>query len=143
MTFTGDILIAQNFAGDTDISFDNGQPIMTDGFESCVILAIFGEPCILNAATDIESERFVSTFPAVIRRANVNDETRQNGEKAIEKALVFMIADGMASTVECIGSFPTARTIAWEIKIQSPNGITKYSINWEKGSLTAGFSRVQ
>ena len=143
MTTTGDILLAQNFKGDTDINFQNGQPDMTDGFESCVILAVFGAPCILNAATDVESERFTSTFPAVIHRATVSDETRQDGEKAIEKALAFMVDEGMASRVTATGYFPTARTIAWDITIESPNGVTKYAINWEKGSLTACFSRIR
>lgn len=143
MTYSGDILLSQQFDGDLDIAFENGQPVMTDGFESCVILAVFGGPCILNAATDVESERFISSFPNVIYRANVSDETRQDGEKAIDKALAFMIDEGMASKVECVGRFPTARSIAWDINIESPNGVTKYSINWEKGSLTAGFSRIQ
>lgn len=143
MTYTGDILLGQTFNGDVEILFENGQPVMTDGFESCVILAVFGGPCILNAATDVESERFTSSFPDVIHRATVSDETKLDGEKAIEKALAFMVSEKMASRVECIGRFPSARAIVWDIEIESPRGVTKYSINWEKGSLTAGFSRVQ
>lgn len=141
MTFSGDILLAQWKDGDLDIHFENGQPVMTDGFESMVILAVFGEPCILNSATDVESERFTSTFPSVIRRANVSDETRQDGEKAIEKALAFMIDEKMASSVSCTGRIVTARSIAWDVSIDSPLTAGKYSINWEKGSLTASISR--
>lgn len=143
MTYTGDLLISQQFSGDTDIRFQNGQPDMTDGFESCVILAVFGEKCVLNMATTEESEAFNSTFPAVIKRATVSEQTKQDGEKAIEKALAFMVSEGMASSVSATGYILSARAIGWEIEIVAPNGVTKYAINWEKGALTAGFSRVQ
>lgn len=143
MTYTGDLLLSQQFSGDTDIRFQNGQPDMTDGFESCVILAVFGEKCVLNMATTEESEEFDSAFPAVIRRATVSEQTKQDGEKAIEKALDFMVSEGMASSVKATGVILSARAIGWEIEIVAPNGVTKYAINWEKGALTAGFSRVQ
>jgi len=142
MTTTGDVLISAIEGGELDINYQNGQPDMTDGFESCVILAVFGENCVLNAATVRDDERFSSTFPSVIRRATVSDATRQDGEKAIEKALAFMVTEGMASSVECVGRFPSVRSIAWDINIASPSGVTKYAINWEKGALNAGFSRV-
>ena len=143
MTTSGDVLLAKSFDGDLDITYKNGQPDMTDGFETCVILAVFGEKCVLNAATSNPDEEFNSTFPAVIRRANVSEATRQNGEKAIEKALSFMVSSGMASSVTATGSFPSARSIVWDIAITAPTGVTKYAINWEKGSLTAGFSRIR
>lgn len=142
MTLTGDVLVSFTSDEELDIQYKNGQPDMTDGFESCVLLAVFGESCVLNAATSTPSDVFSSTFPAVIARANVSDETRQNGEKAIEKALAFMVSDGMASSVSCTGRFPSARSIMWEISIVSPTGTTKYAVNWEKGSLTAGFGRI-
>lgn len=142
MTYSGDILLSQQFNGDIDATFENGQPVMTDGFESMVILAVFGEPGILNAATDVEGERFTSTFPALIRRASVSDETRQDGEKAIEKALAFMMDEKMADKVSCTGRFVDARSIQWEVTINGPTSNSKYSINWQKGSLTATISKL-
>ena len=103
MTTSGDVLISQSFDGDLDINFQNGQPGMTDGFETCVILAVFGEKCVLNSATSNPDEEFNSTFPAVIRRANVSDATRQNGEKAIEKALAFRIGSNTVVVYDGIG----------------------------------------
>jgi len=39
------------------------------------------------------------------------------------------------------GSILSARAIGWDIEIVAPTGVTRYSINWEKGALTAGFSK--
>lgn len=142
MTFTGDLLLSTNEDGDMDTSFQNGQPVMTDGFETCVVLAVFGEKCVLNMATVDVSESYDSTFSSVIRHATVTDSVRQDGEKAIEKALAFMVSEGMASSVSARGVILSARAIGWEIEIVAPNGVTKYAINWEKGALTAGFSRI-
>jgi len=142
MTYTGDALLSAGGDGDLDINFRNGQPDMTDGFESCVLLAVFGEDCAQNGMTTNASEKFTSTFPEVIRHATVTDDTRQDGEKAIEAALAFMISEEIASSVTVTGSILSARAIGWEVEIVAPNGVTKYAINWEKGSLTAGFSRT-
>ena len=142
MTYTGDVLIKQTDNGDFDMAFENGQPLMTDGFETCVQLAVFGEPCAQNAMTPNVSERFTSTFPEVVRHATVTDKTRQDGEKAIEAALAFMVSEKMASSVKCTGSILSARSIGWEVEIIAPTGVTRYALNWEKGSLTVGFKRI-
>jgi phage gp46-like protein len=142
MTFTGDVRIQENENGDLDMVYENGQPVMTDGFETCVQLAIFGEPNAQNGMTRSESEKFISTFPAVIRRATVSNETRENGRVAIEKALAFLVTEGAASSVVVTGKILSVYAIGWEINISSPTGATRFAINWEKGSLTAGFRRV-
>lgn len=142
MTYSGDVLLAQTVNGDIDATYENGQPIMTDGFETCVLLAIFGEDCAMNGMTSNTSERFVSTFPAVIRRATVSDATRENGRAAIEKALAFMVSEKMASSVSVTGVILSAYAIGWSIEIVAPTGVTRFSVNWEKGSLTAGFRRI-
>ena len=43
MTYTGDIKIKLLDDGTWDIEFKNGQPVMVQGFESMILLAIFGE----------------------------------------------------------------------------------------------------
>ena len=140
MTFDGDILIQTNDDGDLDIVFRNGQPDMTSGFNTCVLLAVFGEDCPQNGMGVSASERYNSTFPSVVRRALVSDETRQDGEKALEKALAFMVTERIASSVGVVGRILSARSIGWEITITSPNGVTKYSINWDKGMREASIS---
>ena len=143
MTYTGDPLIATNFDGNNDIEYQNGQPVMTDGLETCVFLAIFGEDGPWNGMTSDASERMESDFPAVIRRANVSDDTREEGRVAIEKALAFLVDIKAASSVEVFGEILSARSIGWEIDIEAPTGNGgKFFVNWEKGSLTPGFKRI-
>lgn len=138
MTTTGDILLQYDpLTNELDIVYENGQPLMTDGFESCVLLAIFGEGGPMNGMTDDPDERMDSTFPAVVRRARVNEETKVNGEKAIERALAFLVSSKAASEVTVTGQIISAYAIGWNIEIIAPTGKTRYSINWEKGQLTA------
>ena len=140
MTFTGDVLLSYNqFTGEIDIEYSNGQPVMTDGFETCVMLAVFARPNVQNGMITDQSERFDSTFGEVIDRATVSDETRENGTKAIEKALAFMVSEKMASSVVVTGQILSASAIGWAIDIEAPTGTTRYAINWEKGSLTFGY----
>jgi phage gp46-like protein len=138
MTTTGDVLLTyDSLSNECDITYENGQPLMTDGFESCVLLAIFGEAGPMNGMTDDPDERMESTFPAVIRRARVTEETKVNGEKAIERALAFLISSKAASAVTVIGQILSAYAIGWNVEITAPTGKTRFSINWEKGTLTA------
>jgi phage gp46-like protein len=138
MTTTGDVLLQYDpLTNECDIAYENGQPAMTDGFETCVLLAIFGESGPMNGMTDNPDERMNSEFPAVVRRAKVNDETKVNGEKAIERALAFLVSSKAASSVAVTGKIISAFAIGWDVEIVAPTGKTRYSINWEKGLLTA------
>lgn len=139
MTYTGDVLIQAQDDGSFGITYENGQPEMTDGFETCILLAIFGESNVMNGMTANTSEKYMSTFPAVITRANVSDQTKNDGIKAIEAALAFMVRDKMASSVKVTGSIFSVYGIAWEIEISDAGVGSKYAINWEKGALTAGY----
>ena len=91
---------------------------------------------------DNPAERFDSTFPSVISRATVSDATRNDGVAAIEKALAFLVSEGIASAVRVSGAISSAYRIDWSIEIDAPNGEEngggKYAINWNKGSLTFG-----
>jgi hypothetical protein len=139
MTFDGDLLLdIDPVTMGWDISIANGQPVMTSGLETCVLLAVFGGQNVQNGMIDNPAERFDSTFPAVIRRATVCDATRNDGIAAIEKALAFLTSEGIASAVRVSGSISSAYRIDWPIEIDSPQGGGRYSINWDKGSLTFG-----
>jgi hypothetical protein len=142
MTFTGDVLIKYDqVSQEIDIEYVNGQPLMTDGFESCLLLAIFGKPNILNGMMIDANEKYTSTFPDVINRASVTDATKEDGTKAIEKALEFMTATKMASKITVQGYILSAYAIGWTIEIEAPSGDVKYAVNWERGALTAGYVR--
>ena len=139
-TFTGDILVKQLDDGTFDIEFINGQPDMTDGLETMSIFATFGEDYFGNDLTSNEAEKMKSEFPAVIRRAVVNDKTKNDGTAAIEKANAVFVTEKIAKSITATGEIINAFTIYWTVEIVSLiDETSKYFINWQKGSLTVGF----
>jgi len=141
MTYTGDILIQQLSDGTYDIVFQNGQPDMTDGLETLVLLAVFGSSWWGNEIVQTESEKMKSDFPDVIKRGIVSDKTKNDGTKAIEKSLAFMMKDKIAKKVTVTGEIISVYGIGWLIEIEAiKDQSIKFFINWEKGELTAKFA---
>lgn len=142
---TGDIQIIQDEYGDMDMSFpdDNAQPLMTNGLETYVYFAVFGEDNWQNAIVRTDPERMDSGFPEVIKRNVVTEKTKNDGIKAIEKALSGMVKDKIARRVSVIGEIKTNNRIDWQIDIERLNDSNeRYYINWEKSSLNPYFERV-
>ena len=136
-TFTGDLLISLNTEDDWDLNFILGQPIMTDGFETAVMLAIFGEPDFWqNDLTDDPNEKYISEFPSIIKNGKVNDDTLKAGTAALKKALQFMIDINAAESVEVIGSVLSVFGLSWIIDIDKGGIVSRFEINWDKGILT-------
>lgn len=139
--YDGDVLITYNSDDEQyDITYKNGQPKMTQGFETCLLLSIFGEDCALNGMTTDTNEKFMSTFPEVLRRGYVSETVRNDGIKAIERALAYMTAERMASNVLVTGTILGVHAIGWGIEITAPDGTgRKYELNWINGGLTFGY----
>jgi len=138
MIYTGDILIAKNSDGDFDINFQNGQPDMTDGFETMVLLAVFGDKTTWqNLITQNKNEKYISDFPEIIARATVSEKTKNDGIQALKNAMNFMIEEKIAKSISVTGLIINAYAIGWGIEIYRPTtGQTKYEINWDKGVVS-------
>ena len=135
-TYTGDLLLLLNEDGDWDLSYVNGQPEMSDGFNSEVMLAIFGEPDFWqNDLTNDSAEQFISEFPALIKSAKVTDKTLLDGIEALKKALAFMKDTDQAQNIDVTGEFINVYGIGWVIDISRPTAETIYNINWDKGVI--------
>ena len=133
-TYTGDLKLILDEDGDWDIHYINGQPEMTDGFDTEVMLAIFGEPDFWqNDLTNDPAEQYISEFPALIKDANVTDKTLKDGIEAIKNALKYMIDKGEADSIDVTGEFINVYGIGWVIDISRPTAETIYNINWDKG----------
>ena len=139
--YDGDVLLTvDHTTGEIDMEYKNGQPKMTQGFETCLLLAIFGEDCTQNGMTTDTNEKFDSTFPEVIRRKNVSENVKKDGIKAIERALSFMVAERMASSVTVTGQIIGVHSIGWAIDVTAPDGTgRRYELNWINGGLTFGY----
>ncbi len=139
--YDGDVLIT--YSRDTeeyDMEYKNGQPTMTQGFETCLLLSIFGEDCALNGMTTDTNEKFISTFPEVLRRGYISETVKNDGIKAIERSLAFMVQERMASNVLVTGTIFGVHAIGWGIEITAPDGTgRKYELNWINGGLTFGY----
>lgn len=139
--YDGDVLLTVDQAtGEIDMEYKNGQPKMTQGFETCLLLSIFGEDCALNGMTTDTNEKFTSTLPEVIRRNRVSEQVKNDGIKAIERALAYMVQERMASNVLVTGTILGVHAIGWGIEITAPDGTgRKYELNWINGGLTFGY----
>ena len=136
-TYTGDLKLILDENGDYDLNYINGQPEMTDGFDTKVMLAIFGEPDFWqNDLTNDPAEQYISEFPDLIKDANVSDKTLKDGIEAIKKALQFMKDKGEAQSIEVTGEFINVYGIGWPIVIERPEKTNRYAINWEKSILS-------
>ena len=135
-TYTGDILIALNDNGDYDLNYRNGQPDMTDGFDTAVMLAVFGLPDFWqNDITNDPNGKYDSEFPNVIKNGSVDNKTIKNGNAALKKALKFMINIGAAQSVDVSGGVINIFGLYWTIEIVKGNITSKYIINWDKGVI--------
>ena len=139
--YDGDVLLTvDQTTGEIDMEYKNGQPKMTQGFETCLLLSIFGEDCALNGMTTDANEKFTSTFPEVIRRKRVSESVKNDGIKAIERSLAYMVQERMASNVSVIGTILGVHAIGWNIEITAPDGTgRRYELNWINGGLTFGY----
>ena len=136
-TYTGDLLISLNADGDWDLNYINGQPCMTDGFDTAVMLAVFGEPDFWqNDLTNNPNEKYISDFPEVMKNGKVNDITIKNGIEAIKRSMKFMIDSGAASEVNVTGGVLSVFGLYWIIETVRGNITSKYTINWDKSLLS-------
>ena len=144
MTYTGDILL-QETNGEIDALWENGQPAMTDGFETAVLLAVFGDRNTWqNALADSDEEKYVSRFTEVIRNANVSEKTKKDGTEALKVALAFLVSSRAASKVTVTGKILSVYAVGWYVEIVRPDGTanSRYEVNWQRGEEAAVLREV-
>lgn len=144
-TYTGDLIIGLNEDGDWDLNYINGQPCMTDGFDTAVMLAVFGEPDFWqNSLTNDPNEKYISEFPEVVRLGKVTDDTLKKGKAAIERSLLFLKNTGIAQNVVVSGGVLSVFGLYWRIEISRGNIVSRYQINWDKGVIeVAGLPLIE
>lgn len=135
-SYTGDIAIQINDSGDWDLNYVNGQPCMTDGFDTAVELAVFGEPDTWqNGLTNKPEEKYISRFPSIIGRANISDKTVKDGKAAIEEAMQFLIDIKACESVSVSGGVLSVYGLYWTIEIIKGGITSRFEINWDKGVI--------
>ena len=137
-TYTGDLKILFDKDSDWDLYYQNGQPYMTDGFDTAFMLSVFGEPNFWqNDLTNNPSEKYISEFPGIIKQANVSQKTLLDGIEAIKKSLAWAIDDQVCESLEVTGSITNVYAISWNIDVIRGGISSRYSVNWDKGVIAA------
>ena len=149
--YSGDLAIERiTTPGDDFGSYDivfpngNGQPKMTQGFGTCVLLMVFGDKNTWqNSLARTNAEKFTSDFPDIVERGVVSEDTKNDGVAALNKALKPLKDIGAVKSIEVTGEILSVYGIAWEIKIIRLDGTTerhtftsntrrnKWDLNWK------------
>lgn len=145
--YQGDIRVFLGSNG-SYFSFVGGQPIMDQGFETMVLIALFTRPGWVgntlfdDSDTHIGSE-FEEAFEQPLNLAALN-EIEDRGSKALE----FMINSGLASEIDVSAANPVSDRVEVTITIKRPNKdisellIIKNGINWVFQALDPAHGRI-
>lgn len=145
---SGDILVGQvSEPGDTqccfDMTFMNGQPVMTRGFGTFVLLCVFGDKNTWqNSLATSPEEKYISDFNEVVSRTTITESTKNDGIQAIKRALKCMTDTGIARKVDVAGQIISVFAVKWDITITRNDGSqekhaikldkrSKWDLNWE------------
>ncbi len=137
MNYTGDVKICRLTDPDNDGNYDivwiNGQPEMTDSFDTYILYAVYGDKNTWqNAIAEKEEEKYISDFPDVIENGTVSEKTKNDGIQALKKALESLKTIKAAQDIIVTGQIISVYAIGWAIKIVRKDGEKfKWSINWE------------
>jgi len=137
MRFKGDIQVVSSGIDDYDINFELGQPVMTEGFDSYIYFAVYGDKYTWqNLLAESAGGKIITDFPDVVNAAAVSEETKNDGTAAIKRALEAMVADHIAAAITVTGKIVSAYMIAWNIEITRPDETketysVEYSKNWK------------
>lgn len=135
-TYTGDLLLKLDTNGDWDIEYENGQPKMTDAFDTALILSVFSDPDFWqNSLTNDPAEKYISEFPAVIKSGRVDEKTKNDGIAAIQKALSWMKTSGAVERIDVTGEVLNVYGLGWQVEITKGGAVSRYLINWEKAEV--------
>ena len=148
--YDGDILIQRltdaDYDGNYDVVITNGQPEMTRGFDTAVLLAVHGDKNTWqNALARKTSEKYISDFPDVLARGVVTEEVKNDGVAALRRALQFFVDEGIASKVEVAGQITSVFGISWGIDIVKKDGTTAaaYRITYDKNKWAANWKSYE
>lgn len=133
------------FVGDlaAEIEVTNGEPTMTGGFTSAVLISLFTEINIdgsvawwadsVSTDSALTGGRFFTIFTA----KNTNDNLNQLHDFALE-SLQWLIDDGIAKAITFSFVRLTNKLVSITITITQPDNTetnVRFNINWEKQSI--------
>jgi phage gp46-like protein len=142
-------LVWDNVNGRADFAIVNGDLQMDAGLWTAVLISLFcdrqADPSdiIPDGSTDPRGW-WGDTPPAGVDAAGIDltgsklwllpklqvDNTLQQAEAYVTQALQWMIADGVATAVSCVASYPQRGWLGLQITIQQGATSTVYDLQW-------------
>jgi phage gp46-like protein len=139
MTYDGDPKI--DLQGDqSTLTIVGGQPIMDEGLENAVTLSLFTATGWWgNSVSGGGSGRYGVSLDGIESRKLTN-QTRLDAIEYARQALAWMIADGIAKSIEVDAVIQSVSMLALIIQIIQPDRSTtvRYNINWAAFAARVG-----
>ena len=140
----GDVLMFQTNDGG-EVTFIDGQPIMTRGFETAVYLSLFGgnreddgsEGNNLqwwgNFIVTDPMEKYKSETQYQLLKLPITSSSLLRLEEAAKKDLQWMLDDKIASNIEVSASSPELNLVRFDIKINAEGKEENFNftLNWK------------
>lgn len=140
----GDVLMFQTNDGG-EVTFIDGQPIMTKGFETAVYLSLFGGNREDDGSEDNNlqwwgnfiitdpMEKYKSETQYQLLRLPITSASLLKLEEAAKKDLQWLLDDRIASTVEISVSSPELNFVNFNIKIfaEGKEENFNFTLNWK------------
>jgi hypothetical protein len=135
-TYKGDFALTIDGDGDAAIEIKNGQPRMTEFFDTYFVLLVFGVDSPYNDTVKTEAEKMKSKFPEFLKTASVTDKNVAKGISLLNEALQPLITKAIAEEIFVDGEIISVFGIRWTASIfRSSDERSVFSIIWEKGIL--------
>jgi phage gp46-like protein len=132
----------------SSIVIKGGQPVMDEGLQNPVTISLFTIPgwfgnIFAKSTTEEIGSDFVSVASASITRTSLVDTQNE-----AENALLWMIDENAAASIEVIATNPNAKNMQIEERIARPSGEienllqTRYGQNWVAQSTDPAYRRI-
>ena len=137
--YDGDLFIYPTADGG-DINIQAGQPDMDRGLWTSVYLSLFSAAGWWGNALAATGEEAESTLDDAMTGA-LMPALRLEIEEAACKALAWMIAAGLASSITVLASIVAADRLSLAVTVTQPNAdpaVYKYILNWATQRVAMG-----
>lgn len=139
---------------DIQLNSDESDLLNEPGLETAVIISIFSERRVTeeelpdgetdkrgwwgDLLSDVQGDQIGSKLWTK-RRAKATIANKLAIKEALRNCLLWMIEDGLASSVEVDASFPKPSEILLKVDIQRPSGKNeRYALVWDGQSIKRG-----
>lgn len=132
--YSGDPLLTDSGDGG-DLTIVGGQPIMDQGLRNSAYLSHFMDPNWWGWSSDPTNPQVVDSgnLLALTRRVVLTAAVLNDAEAAAKKDLAWMLAEGVAKSVEVVASIVALGVLGLDETITEPDGTTttlRWKLNW-------------